>query len=233
MSQYQYIHPRDTLLNYDFYYEMGAYSRETDSLTALGYKNEIRIDEKTGDISWRWPSDESVLPYIQDLKHLIAMVVTPARPGTPIIPNRETPGWEKSLPVRDASHPFFNYSTEVVLAIDSMRASKVYSPMYQKTFDQMTDAEIKTQIDHWYDLGKGPELREHVLFGDKYTNPKLRRYLQNEPVNRKQRRSALNSKGYYYRVEYAGERMWNVIKVTKTKETVVEKISNVKPQEEQ
>lgn len=39
-----------------------------------------------------------------------------------------------------------------------LKSHKVYSPIYDKTFNLLTDEEIKKQLDTWYEDGKLPKL---------------------------------------------------------------------------
>ena len=37
----------------------------------------------------------------------------------------------------------------ISLSLDILRGNKIYSPMFDNTFDNMSDVECKTQLDNW------------------------------------------------------------------------------------
>ena len=155
--------------------------------------------------------------------------VKPARPGA-MMPEEQIAKSLKSIDATPPKSPLTQYNDEVREAIEKMKVSKVHSPMFNKTFDQLNDWEIVSQIDHWYNVGKGMEMREQILSGYTPAVPKLLRYLKREPINREQRRRALRNPGYYHVAEYAGDDVWIIYEVMKNSKTILEKITNkVKP----
>ena len=155
--------------------------------------------------------------------------VKPARPGASM-PFENVEESVKSIDSTPTKSPLLGYSSEVQDVIRNMRIAKVYSPMFNKTFDRLTDWEVSSQINKWSDMGKAIGMREGIMSGKIPAVPKLIRYLRNEPVNRAQRRHALRDPGYYHVAEYAGDDVWIIYEVMKNSKTILEKITNkVKP----